>query len=63
VKSQISAQSAPEYVWILGKDGVAEELPKTASGKVKKNELREWAKELKEKGLGRVKRASEGKRP
>jgi len=47
----------------LGKDGVAEELPKTASGKVKKNELREWAKELKEKGLGRVKRASEGKRP
>lgn len=56
VKSQISAQSAPEYVWILGKEGVDGEFPKTASGKVKKNELRDWAKDLKERGVGKVKR-------
>ena len=47
-------QNAPAWVWFVGEDDVANELPKTASGKVQKHILREWSKELAKKGLGRV---------
>ncbi|KAK0525567.1 hypothetical protein OC834_005117, partial [Tilletia horrida] len=34
VKARLSHQNAPDWVWMLGEDGVGDELPKTASGKV-----------------------------
>ena len=55
-------QNAPAWVWFLGEDGVAEELPKTASGKVQKHILRAWSTELAKKGVGRVSSPSEGSR-
>jgi acyl-coenzyme A synthetase/AMP-(fatty) acid ligase len=42
------------WVWFLGEDGVVEELPKTASGKIQKNILREWSRELAPQGIGKV---------
>lgn len=39
VKDHLSPQSAPEWVFWLGEDGVADDMPKTASGKVKKVSL------------------------
>lgn len=56
VKSQISPQCAPDWVWFLGKDGVEENMPTTASGKVQKVILRKWAKELAEREIGRAKK-------
>lgn len=47
-------KNAPAWVWFLGEDGVPEELPKTASGKVMKHVLRKWSRSLAEKGVGRV---------
>ena len=38
----------------MGEEGVDAELPKTASGKVQKHILREWAKELVKNGTGKV---------
>ncbi|KDN37912.1 acetyl-CoA synthetase-like protein [Tilletiaria anomala UBC 951] len=52
VKDNLSLQSAPDWIWWLGEDGVAEELPKTASGKVKKVDLRAWSKDLVEQRIG-----------
>lgn len=51
----MSHQSAPSWVWFLGEEGIEEEFPKTASGKVRKVELREWAKGLVEREVGRTK--------
>ncbi|KAL8291510.1 hypothetical protein RQP46_002488 [Phenoliferia psychrophenolica] len=50
----MSHQAKPEWVWWLGRDGVPSEYPKTASGKIRKVELRDWAKELQGRGVGRV---------
>lgn len=50
----MNPQNAPAYVWFVGEDGAAGELPKTASGKVQKHVLRGWSKELKERGVGAV---------
>ncbi|GJE86551.1 acyl-CoA synthetase [Phanerochaete sordida] len=66
----MNPQNAPAYVWFVGelgeyaqgKEGEEEEggvrkfagLPKTASGKVMKHVLRRWARELAERGVGRV---------
>ncbi|KAB5593284.1 hypothetical protein CTheo_3287 [Ceratobasidium theobromae] len=36
--------NAPSYVWFIGEHGAPTELPKTGSGKVQKNILREWAR-------------------
>lgn len=47
-------QNAPAWVWFMGEDGVPEELPKTASGKVMKHVLRNWVKDLAKKEVGRV---------
>ncbi|KAI0073641.1 acyl-CoA synthetase [Panus rudis PR-1116 ss-1] len=52
VAENMNPQNAPAWVWFLGEDGVPDELPKTASGKVQKHVLRNWSKELSKKGLG-----------
>ncbi|KAI0711385.1 acyl-CoA synthetase [Earliella scabrosa] len=54
VAEGMNPQNAPTWVWFVGEDGVADELPKTASGKVQKHILRDWSKELAKKGVGRV---------
>ncbi|KAI0827140.1 acyl-CoA synthetase [Trametes gibbosa] len=54
VAEGMNPQNAPGWVWFVGEDGVAEEVPKTASGKVQKHVLRRWAKDLAHKGVGRV---------
>ncbi|KAF8627090.1 hypothetical protein AX15_004549 [Amanita polypyramis BW_CC] len=54
VSQRMNPQNAPAWIWFIGEDGVQDELPKTASGKVKKHALREWSKELMRKGLGRA---------
>jgi len=54
VWESMNPQNAPAWVWFLGEDGTPNELPKTASGKVQKHILREWSRELAEKGIGLV---------
>jgi acyl-CoA synthetase (AMP-forming)/AMP-acid ligase II len=39
----LTRQNAPSWVWFLGHENIPSELPKTASGKVMKNVLRDWA--------------------
>lgn len=36
VKEHLSGQSAPDWVWFCGDEGVPDALPATASGKVQK---------------------------
>ncbi|KAI0714224.1 acyl-CoA synthetase [Fomitopsis betulina] len=50
----MNPQNAPAWVWFAGEDGVPDELPKTASGKVMKHVLRSWVKDLAKRGVGRV---------
>jgi len=50
----MNPQNAPAWVWFLGESGVADELPKTASGKVMKHILRGWSRNLAKDGLGKV---------
>lgn len=45
-------QNAPTWVWFVGEEGIPDELPKTASGKVMKHVLREWSKGLAGKNFG-----------
>ncbi|KAI0315583.1 acyl-CoA synthetase [Amylostereum chailletii] len=54
VWDSMNPQNAPAWVWFLGKDGTACELPKTASGKVQKHILREWSRDLAKRGVGLV---------
>ncbi|KDQ60182.1 hypothetical protein JAAARDRAFT_32562 [Jaapia argillacea MUCL 33604] len=54
VVQSMNPQNAPSWVWFLGEDGITEELPKTASGKVQKHILREWSKDLAKKKQGAV---------
>ncbi|KAI0042332.1 acyl-CoA synthetase [Auriscalpium vulgare] len=54
VWDSMNPQNAPSWVWFLGEDGVASELPKTASGKVQKHILREWSRDLAKNGVGKV---------
>ncbi|SNX87609.1 related to Long-chain-fatty-acid--CoA ligase [Melanopsichium pennsylvanicum] len=54
VKKHVGGQSAPDWVWFLGEDGVAAEFPKTASGKIQKIILRDWAKDLAAKNQGKI---------
>jgi mevalonyl-CoA ligase len=46
VRARLARYKAPKYVWWLGDgtSGVPSEWPKTANGKLKKNELREMGK-------------------
>lgn len=52
-------QNAPEYVWFFGEEELLrrgyKNLPKTGSGKVQKNILREWSRELAKEGIGSLK--------
>ncbi|CAL1708944.1 unnamed protein product [Somion occarium] len=52
VAEGMNPQNAPAWVWFLGENGVPNELPKTASGKVMKHVLRDWSKQLAGKGVG-----------
>ncbi|KAI4518954.1 acetyl-CoA synthetase-like protein [Schizophyllum commune Loenen D] len=54
VADAMNPQNAPAWVWFLGEEGVVDELPKTASGKVQKHILRSWSKPLVEKKVGQV---------
>jgi len=54
VAEGMNPQNAPAWIWFLGEEGAQPELPKTASGKVQKHILRDWAKELVTRGVGRV---------
>ncbi|EPQ53656.1 acetyl-CoA synthetase-like protein [Gloeophyllum trabeum ATCC 11539] len=55
VSVRMNPQNAPAWVWFVAEDDVpAQELPKTASGKVQKHVLRGWSKELAQKGVGRT---------
>ncbi|KAH9835271.1 acyl-CoA synthetase [Rhodofomes roseus] len=54
VAQGMNPQNAPAWVWFTGEDGVPDELPKTASGKVMKHVLRKWAKDLAKKDVGRA---------
>jgi len=56
VSEKMNPQNAPAWVWFVGEDdAAADELPKTASGKVQKHVLRGWSKQLARKGVGQVK--------
>ncbi|CEL52517.1 AMP-binding enzyme, putative [Rhizoctonia solani AG-1 IB] len=46
VKVKMNPQNAPSWVWLLGEAGTPVEMPKTASGKVMKNVLRDWSKSM-----------------
>ena len=55
IDTLLSHQSAPEWVFFMGEDTKETEWPKTASGKIRKVELRTWGKDLVERGVGKVK--------
>lgn len=51
----LSHQSSPDWVWWLGEtEGLPAAWPTTASGKIRKVELREWAKPLIANKVGRT---------
>ncbi|EKM75615.1 hypothetical protein AGABI1DRAFT_123040 [Agaricus bisporus var. burnettii JB137-S8] len=54
VAQTMNPQNAPAWVWFIGEDVAVTELPKTASGKVQKHILRQWSREIAEKGVGKV---------
>ncbi|KAG9009134.1 hypothetical protein FRB94_012406 [Tulasnella sp. JGI-2019a] len=54
VASNMNPQNAPAWVFFLGEEGVERELPKTASGKVQKVELRAWSRKWAQDGVGAV---------
>jgi len=54
VHQGINPQNTPVFVWFAGEDGVEDEMPLTASGKVQKNVLRERAARWSKLGVGKV---------
>lgn len=54
VNRVLSHQAAPDWVWWLDEDCGLDDWPKTASGKIRKVELRELSKDLVARGVGRV---------
>ncbi|KAG1902364.1 acetyl-CoA synthetase-like protein [Suillus fuscotomentosus] len=54
VAENMNPQNAPAWVWFVGEDGAAGELPKTASGKVMKHVLRKWSAEFAQNAIGTV---------
>jgi len=50
VKGKLARYKVPRYVFFLGEDGVPERWPVTASGKIRKVELREWGNEAVKSG-------------
>ncbi|KAG8709251.1 hypothetical protein FRC09_000779 [Ceratobasidium sp. 395] len=51
VKVKMNPQNAPSFVWFLSDGDIPSELPKTGSGKVMKNVLREWARAFPAKNI------------
>jgi acyl-CoA synthetase (AMP-forming)/AMP-acid ligase II len=47
-------QNAPTWVFFIAEDVSASELPKTASGKVMKEVLRDWSRDLASRKVGLV---------
>ncbi|KAJ6571734.1 hypothetical protein B0H19DRAFT_666546 [Mycena capillaripes] len=58
VSRSMNPQNAPTWVFFVGEDGTASELPKTASGKVMKHVLRDWSRDLASRKVGLVLSAS-----
>ncbi|KAJ7484755.1 acyl-CoA synthetase [Mycena latifolia] len=54
VSQLMNPQNAPTWVFFVGEDGAAAELPKTASGKVMKHILRDWSRDLASRKVGLV---------
>ncbi|KAJ6631133.1 hypothetical protein B0H10DRAFT_1981017 [Mycena sp. CBHHK59/15] len=54
VSQSMNPQNAPTWVFFVGEDGSASELPKTASGKVMKHVLRDWSRDLASRKVGLV---------
>ncbi|KAJ6449425.1 hypothetical protein C8R47DRAFT_999222 [Mycena vitilis] len=54
VSRSMNPQNAPAWVFFVGEDGTASELPKTASGKVMKHVLRDWSRDLAGRNIGSV---------
>ncbi|KAJ6590598.1 hypothetical protein DFH09DRAFT_1026692 [Mycena vulgaris] len=54
VAQSMNPQNAPTWVFFVGEDGSAAELPKTASGKVMKHVLRDWSRDLATRKVGLV---------
>ncbi|KAF7350451.1 hypothetical protein MVEN_01350600 [Mycena venus] len=52
VSGSMNPQNAPTWVFFIGEDGTASELPKTASGKVMKHVLRDWSRDLASRKVG-----------
>ncbi|KAG8962345.1 hypothetical protein FRC03_004322 [Tulasnella sp. 419] len=54
VAANMNPQNAPAWIFFVGEDGVQAELPKTASGKIMKNILRDWSRAWSKEGIGKV---------
>ncbi|KAJ6486926.1 hypothetical protein C8R45DRAFT_996472 [Mycena sanguinolenta] len=54
VSHSMNPQNAPAWVFFIGEDGTASELPKTSSGKVMKHVLRDWSRDLASRNVGFV---------
>ncbi|KAG8926362.1 hypothetical protein FRC02_008950 [Tulasnella sp. 418] len=54
VAANMNPQNAPAWIFFVGEDGVQAELPKTASGKIMKNVLRDWSRAWSKEGIGKV---------
>lgn len=50
VSERLSKFKVPRYVFFLGEDGIAQRWPVTASGKIRKVELRAWGNEAVKSG-------------
>ena len=50
----LASQAKPDWIWFMGEDLQALEWPKTASGKIRKIDLKEIAKPLLEMGIGKM---------
>ncbi|KAF7349276.1 putative acyl-CoA synthetase YngI [Mycena sanguinolenta] len=61
VTQSMNPQNAPAWVFFIGEDGTASELPKTASGKVMKHVLRDWSRDLASRNVGFVASPSSSK--
>ncbi|KAJ7336305.1 hypothetical protein DFH08DRAFT_878382 [Mycena albidolilacea] len=60
VSRLMNPQNAPTWVFFVGEDGTASELPKTASGKVMKHVLRDWSRDLASRKVGFLSSPSSG---
>ncbi|KAJ7268374.1 hypothetical protein C8J57DRAFT_1325005 [Mycena rebaudengoi] len=59
VSHSMNPQNAPTWVFFLAEDVSASELPKTASGKVMKQVLRDWSRDLANRNVGLVSMGSQ----